>query len=81
MKEFRTSPDIIDYDDGKIDKVYPVGDKEVKESIESWNQSLFSGDITKFEVVYDYKADDKLFRRTETYTEYDATPTVTEERK
>ena len=24
-------------------------------------------------------ADDKLFRRTKTYTEYDATPTVTEE--
>lgn len=41
MKEFSTSPDIIVYyDDGEIDKVYPVGEKEVKESIESWNQSL-----------------------------------------
>lgn len=80
MKEFSTSQDIIVYyDDGEIDKVYPVGDKEVKESIESWNQSLYSGDITKFEVVYYYRADNKLFRHTETYTEYDATPTVTEE--
>lgn len=34
MKEFSTSPDIIVYhDDGEIDKVYPVGEKEVKESI------------------------------------------------
>lgn len=79
MKEFSTSPDIIVYDDGEIDKVYPVGEKEVKESIESWNQSLYSGDITKFEVVYYYRADNKLFRYTETYTEYDAAPTVTEE--
>lgn len=80
MKEFRTSPDIIVYyDDGEIDKVYPVGEKEVKESIESWNQSLYSGDITKFEVVYDYREDNKLFRRIEAYTEYDAAPTVTEE--
>lgn len=78
MKEFSTSPDIIVYhDDGEIDKVYPVGEKEVKESIESWNQSLYSGEITKFEVVYDYIADNKLFRHTETYTEYDAAPTVT----
>ena len=80
MKEFSTSPDIIVYhDDGEIDKVYPVGEKEVKESIESWNQSLYSGEITKFEVVYEYREDNKLFRRTETYTEYDAAPTVTEE--
>lgn len=80
MKEFSTSPDIIVYyDDGEIDNVYPVGEKEVKESIKSWNQSLYSGDIKKFEVVYDYRSDDKLFRRTEAYTEYDAVPTVTEE--
>ena len=80
MKEFSTSPDIIVYyDDGKIDKVYPVCEKEVKESIESWNQSIYSGDVKKFEVVYDYKSGTKLFRRKETYTEYDAAPAVTEE--
>ena len=80
MNEFSTSPDIIVYyDDGKIDKVYPVGEKEVKESIESWNQSLYSGDITKFEVVYYYRTDNKLFKHIETYTDYDTVPKVTEE--
>ena len=80
MKEFSTSPDIIVYySDGEIDKLYPVGEKEVKESIELWNQSLYSGEITKFEAVYEYRADNKLFRHTETYTEYDVPPAVTEE--
>ena len=56
IKEFlnQMSPVIVVYyADGTIDKVYPVGEKEVKESIESWNQSLYFGDIIKFEVVYE----------------------------
>lgn len=44
---------VVYYADGTIDNLYPVGEKEVKESIASWNQSLYFGEITNFEVVYE----------------------------
>lgn len=73
---------VVYYADGTIDKVYPVGEKEVKESIESWNQSLYFGEIIKFEVVYEqhYKGDkylgDSNFKYTYTFTVYGEAPEV-----
>lgn len=64
---------VVYYADGTIDKVYPVGHKEVMESIESWNQSLYFGEITKFEVVYEDSFGNKY---TYTYTVYDEAPDV-----
>ena len=82
IKEFlnQMSPVIVVYyADGTIDKVYPVDEKEVKESIESWNQSLYFGDIIKFEVVYETVVNNKNFRYTYTYTEYGLEPFVNTE--
>lgn len=73
---------VVYYADGTIDKVYPVGEKEVKESIASWNQSLYFGEITKFEVVYEYhyKGDkylgDSIFKYTYAFTVYEEAPEV-----
>ena len=73
---------LVYYADGTIDKVYPVGEKEVKESIDSWNHSLYFGEITKFEVVFEqhYHGDkylgDSNFKYTYTYTVYGEAPEV-----
>lgn len=67
---------VVYYADGTNDKVYPVGHKEVMESIESWNQSLYFGEITKFEVVYEDSFGNKY---TYTYTVYDEAPDVNTE--
>ena len=78
--ESRLAPTlIIYYADGEVDKVYPVGEEEVKESIESWQQSLYFKECVKFEMVYDERKEDKLIRHIEVYTEYGEDPAVTEE--
>lgn len=81
MNEFNVCPTFkIYYEDGEIDKVYPVGEEEIKESIESWNQSLYYHDCVKFEIEYDRRIDGKLIRHTEVYTEYGEEPQVSEEK-
>lgn len=70
---------VVYYADGTVDKVYPVGSKEVMESIDAWNQSLYFGDIIKFEVVYEAVVNNKNYRYTYTYTEYGLEPFVNTE--
>lgn len=69
----------IYFEDGSTDKVYPSGEEEVKESLESWEQSLYYGDCVKFEVEYEKHVDGKLIRHTEVFTEYGEEPQITEE--
>ena len=69
----------IYFEDGSTDKIYHSGEDEVKESIESWEQSLYYGDCVKFKVEYEKPVDGKLIRHTEVLTEYGEEPQITEE--
>lgn len=69
----------IYFEDGSTDKVYASDEEEIKESIESLEQSLYYGDCVKFKVEYEKHVDGKLIRHTEVFTEYGEKPQVTEE--
>lgn len=80
MTEYNYATTItIYFEDGSTDKVYPSSEEEVKESLESWEQSLYYGDCVKFTVEYEKHVDGKLIRHTEVFTEYGEAPQITEE--
>ena len=80
MTEYNYATTItIYFEDGSTDKVYPSSEEEVKESLESWEQSLYYGDCVKFTVEYEKHVDGKLIRHTEVFTEYGEDPQITEE--
>ena len=82
MKEkFRENTIITTYDfDGEVEEYYPTGDTEVKESIESWKESIWYGDIKMFTYEWNTKdKDDKVrIRHKLTYTSYDGDPEESE---
>ena len=54
MTEYNYATTItIYFEDGSTDKVYPIGEEEIKESIDSWEQSLYYKDCIKFKVEYE----------------------------
>lgn len=78
MKEkFRENTIITTYGfDGKVEEYYPTGEKEVKESIESWKQSIWNGDIKWFTLEWNSTDihDELRTRNKLIFTSYDGDP-------
>lgn len=76
-EKFRENVIITTYGfDGKVEEYYPIGAAEVKESIESWKQSIYNGDIKWFTLEWNSTDihDELRTRNKLLFTSYDGKP-------
>lgn len=80
MEKFRRNSFVKELNfDGSFNYLYPVGDREELDAIESSKQAIYYGDIKSFTFEYDELCSDSRFinHHIHLYTEYSDNPICT----